>query len=80
LYICWPESNRVSQSCIVVRNKEGETNGNVVLLKLCEKACKYLCWLLLCWQVGVVRADDPLFRSLRTEEIDEHLTAISERD
>ncbi|CAD5318199.1 unnamed protein product [Arabidopsis thaliana] len=31
-------------------------------------------------EVGVVRADDPLFRSLRTEEIDEHLTAISERD
>lgn len=44
------------------------------------KSCKYLCWPLLCWQVGVVRADDPLFRSLKTEEIDEHLTAISERD
>eukprot|EP00250_Pteridium_aquilinum_P017987 c23885_g1_i2 orf=555-1445(-) len=31
-------------------------------------------------EVGVVRATDPLFRILSTEEIDEHLTAISERD
>lgn len=32
------------------------------------------------WQVGVVRKEDPVFRVLTTEEIDEHLTAISERD
>lgn len=32
------------------------------------------------WQVGVVRTDSPAFRVLSTEEIDEHLTAISERD
>jgi len=31
-------------------------------------------------QVGVVRTDNPVFRVLSTEEIDEHLTAISERD
>ncbi|XP_024363105.1 proteasome subunit alpha type-6 isoform X2 [Physcomitrium patens] len=31
-------------------------------------------------QVGVVRASKPEFRVLTTEEIDEHLTAISERD
>ncbi|CAN1290803.1 Proteasome subunit alpha type-6 [Linum perenne] len=31
-------------------------------------------------EVGVVRADNPVFRVLSTEEIDEHLTAISERD
>ncbi|XP_039031504.1 proteasome subunit alpha type-6-like isoform X2 [Hibiscus syriacus] len=31
-------------------------------------------------QVGVVKADDPVFQVLSTEEIDEHLTAISERD
>ncbi|CAL9100227.1 unnamed protein product [Musa textilis] len=31
-------------------------------------------------EVGVVRKDDPAFRVLSTEEIDEHLTAISERD
>ncbi|CAL9121525.1 unnamed protein product [Musa acuminata var. zebrina] len=31
-------------------------------------------------EVGVVRNDDPAFRVLSTEEIDEHLTAISERD
>lgn len=31
-------------------------------------------------QVGVVRKDNPVFRVLSTEEIDEHLTAISERD
>lgn len=31
-------------------------------------------------QVGVVRSDDQVFRVLSTEEIDEHLTAISERD
>lgn len=37
-------------------------------------------WPLLFWQVGVVRADNPIFRSLNTEEIEEHLTAISERD
>ncbi|MFQ6642686.1 hypothetical protein Gotur_018093 [Gossypium turneri] len=30
--------------------------------------------------VGVVKADNPAFRVLSTEEIDEHLTAISERD
>lgn len=32
------------------------------------------------WQVGVVRKEDPIFKVLTTEEIDEHLTAISERD
>ncbi|QCD86946.1 20S proteasome subunit alpha 1 [Vigna unguiculata] len=31
-------------------------------------------------EVGVVRKDNPEFRVLTTEEIDEHLTAISERD
>ncbi|PIN01553.1 20S proteasome, regulatory subunit alpha type PSMA6/SCL1 [Handroanthus impetiginosus] len=31
-------------------------------------------------QVGVVRKEDPVFKVLSTEEIDEHLTAISERD
>ncbi|KAF2304124.1 hypothetical protein GH714_027434 [Hevea brasiliensis] len=31
-------------------------------------------------EVGVVRADNRVFRVLSTEEIDEHLTAISERD
>ncbi|PPD97415.1 hypothetical protein GOBAR_DD05565 [Gossypium barbadense] len=31
-------------------------------------------------EVGVVKADNPAFRVLSTEEIDEHLTAISERD
>ncbi|KAL9242166.1 hypothetical protein vseg_016192 [Gypsophila vaccaria] len=31
-------------------------------------------------EVGVVRTEDPAFRALSTEEIDEHLTAISERD
>lgn len=31
-------------------------------------------------EVGVVRKEDPVFRVLTTEEIDEHLTAISERD
>ncbi|XP_039033457.1 proteasome subunit alpha type-6-like isoform X3 [Hibiscus syriacus] len=31
-------------------------------------------------QVGVVKADNPVFQVLSTEEIDEHLTAISERD
>ncbi|XP_008782714.1 proteasome subunit alpha type-6 [Phoenix dactylifera] len=31
-------------------------------------------------EVGVVKTDDPVFRGLSTEEIDEHLTAISERD
>ncbi|XP_072979028.1 proteasome subunit alpha type-6 [Typha angustifolia] len=31
-------------------------------------------------EVGVVRSDNPVFRVLSTEEIDEHLTAISERD
>lgn len=31
-------------------------------------------------QVGVVRKEDTVFRVLATEEIDEHLTAISERD
>ncbi|XP_074579510.1 proteasome subunit alpha type-6-like [Curcuma longa] len=31
-------------------------------------------------EVGVVRTEDPAFRVLSTEEIDEHLTAISERD
>ncbi|KAG6485599.1 proteasome subunit alpha type-6 isoform X2 [Zingiber officinale] len=31
-------------------------------------------------EVGVVKAEDPAFRVLSTEEIDEHLTAISERD
>jgi 20S proteasome subunit alpha 1 len=34
----------------------------------------------LCWQVGVVRKEDRAFRALTTEEIDQHLTAISERD
>ena len=32
------------------------------------------------WQVGVVRKENPVFRVLSTEEIDEHLVAISERD
>lgn len=31
-------------------------------------------------EVGVVKTDDSVFRVLTTEEIDEHLTAISERD
>ncbi|CAH9105821.1 unnamed protein product [Cuscuta europaea] len=31
-------------------------------------------------EVGVVRKDDQTFRVLSTDEIDEHLTAISERD
>nr|AFK41141.1 unknown [Medicago truncatula] len=31
-------------------------------------------------EVGVVQKDKPEFRVLSTEEIDEHLTAISERD
>ncbi|KAF6136713.1 hypothetical protein GIB67_018716 [Kingdonia uniflora] len=31
-------------------------------------------------EVGIVRKDNPAFRVLSTEEIDEHLTAISERD
>ncbi|KAJ4821222.1 Proteasome subunit alpha type [Rhynchospora pubera] len=31
-------------------------------------------------EVGVVAEKDPVFRVLSTEEIDEHLTAISERD
>ncbi|XP_051126182.1 proteasome subunit alpha type-6 [Andrographis paniculata] len=31
-------------------------------------------------EVGVVRKDDPVFKVLSAEEIDEHLTAISERD
>ncbi|MBA0844984.1 hypothetical protein Goarm_022834 [Gossypium armourianum] len=31
-------------------------------------------------EVGVVKADNPVFRVMSTEEIDEHLTAISERD
>nr|GMC58966.1 proteasome subunit alpha type-6 [Ipomoea batatas] len=31
-------------------------------------------------EVGVVSQEDPVFRVLSTEEIDEHLTAISERD
>jgi 20S proteasome subunit alpha 1 len=31
-------------------------------------------------EVGVVTEKDPIFRVLSTEEIDEHLTAISERD
>lgn len=31
-------------------------------------------------EVGVVRKDQPIFKVLSTEEIDEHLTAISERD
>ncbi|KAM7277061.1 hypothetical protein ACFE04_018927 [Oxalis oulophora] len=31
-------------------------------------------------EVGVVKTDEPIFRVLTTEEIDEHLTAISERD
>ncbi|XP_008802476.1 proteasome subunit alpha type-6-like [Phoenix dactylifera] len=31
-------------------------------------------------EVGVVRTEDSVFRVLSTEEIDEHLTAISERD
>ncbi|KAM6601719.1 hypothetical protein CsatA_021328 [Cannabis sativa] len=29
-------------------------------------------------EVGVVKQDNPVFRVLSTEEIDEHLTAISE--
>eukprot|EP00249_Psilotum_nudum_P027366 c34944_g1_i1 orf=317-1057(-) len=31
-------------------------------------------------EVGVVKTEEPAFRILSTEEIDEHLTAISERD
>jgi len=31
-------------------------------------------------EVGVVRKEDRVFRALTTEEIDQHLTAISERD
>ncbi|XP_020587386.1 proteasome subunit alpha type-6 [Phalaenopsis equestris] len=31
-------------------------------------------------EVGIVRKDDPIFKVLSVEEIDEHLTAISERD
>ncbi|KAK8948298.1 Proteasome subunit alpha type-6 [Platanthera guangdongensis] len=31
-------------------------------------------------EVGVVRKDEPVFKVLSTEEIDEHLTTISERD
>ncbi|EFJ07155.1 hypothetical protein SELMODRAFT_272088 [Selaginella moellendorffii] len=31
-------------------------------------------------EVGIVRATDPKFQIMSTEEIDEHLTAISERD
>ncbi|ONK66078.1 uncharacterized protein A4U43_C06F3930 [Asparagus officinalis] len=31
-------------------------------------------------EVGVVKKDDPVFKVLSTGEIDEHLTAISERD
>ncbi|KAM1131764.1 hypothetical protein ACFX19_046948 [Malus domestica] len=31
-------------------------------------------------EVGVVVKENPVFRVLSTEEIDEHLTAISERD
>lgn len=31
-------------------------------------------------EVGIVRTEDPAFRVLTTQEIDEHLTAISERD
>ncbi|KAG7013980.1 Proteasome subunit alpha type-6 [Cucurbita argyrosperma subsp. argyrosperma] len=31
-------------------------------------------------EVGVVRSENPIFRVLSTEEVDEHLTAISERD
>ncbi|KAF5732105.1 proteasome subunit alpha type-6 [Tripterygium wilfordii] len=31
-------------------------------------------------EVGVVRKENPVFRVLSTEEIDEHLTVISERD
>ncbi|XP_078444284.1 proteasome subunit alpha type-6 [Wolffia australiana] len=31
-------------------------------------------------EVGVVSVEDPVFRVLTTEQIDEHLTAISERD
>ncbi|MCI08599.1 proteasome subunit alpha type-6-like, partial [Trifolium medium] len=30
--------------------------------------------------VGVVQMDNPEFRVLSTEEVDEHLTSISERD
>lgn len=38
------------------------------------------CELNLLYQVGVVRKEDPVFEVLSTEEIDEHLIAISERD
>lgn len=35
----------------------------------------------MCWQVGIVsEADGGLFRLLTNEEVEEHLTAISERD
>lgn len=36
--------------------------------------------LLHLLQVGVVSKENPEFRVLSIEEIDEHLTAISERD
>lgn len=37
--------------------------------------------IVLCMlQVGVVQKENPKFRVLSTEEVDEHLTAISERD
>jgi hypothetical protein len=38
------------------------------------------CNVHLVWQVGIVSKGNPHFRVLTTEEIDEHLTAISERD
>lgn len=41
----------------------------------------YCCCIKSCLcQVGVVMKEDPVFKVLSTEEIDEHLTAISERD
>nr|GLL27810.1 proteasome subunit alpha type-6-like [Ipomoea trifida] len=46
-----------------------------VLYKLTAGKCN-----VLACQVGVVRQEDQAFRVLSTEEIDEHLTAISERD
>lgn len=35
---------------------------------------------ILCFQVGVVREESLVFRVLSTEEIDEHLNAISEHN
>jgi hypothetical protein len=46
----------------------------------CTSKMVYNSQCLVFCQVGVVRTGDRIFRVLSTEEIDEHLTAISERD